>query len=80
MLVRLLPTQLRRKAMFATLAAVLGCGVLATVPAFAASSTAHTVATTTPDGMANLPAKKATESCEDLVEHHQCQRPRGRHR
>jgi feruloyl esterase len=70
MLVHVFPPLIhRKKVVLATLAAVaLSCGVLATAPALAADTT-HTAATTrTVAGMANLPVKKATETCEDLAD------------
>ena len=82
MLVRLFPphqrfplAMFRRKARFATLVAVLSCGALVTTPAFSGQATADTThsvvpATTTnsSSGLAKLPVKKATTSCEDLAD------------
>lgn len=70
MLVHVFPPLIPRKAVLATLAAImLGCGALATAPAFAAGTT-HTIAIITSGvtGMANLPAKKATEPCQELAD------------
>ena len=80
MLVRLFPphqrfplAKFRRKIRFATLVAVLGCGALVATPAFsgqaAADTTYSAVATTSSNsGLANLPVKKATTSCENLAD------------
>jgi hypothetical protein len=62
----------RRKARFAALAVLFGCGALVTVPALSQQATAATthsaVAAASSSGMANLPVKKATISCEDLAD------------
>lgn len=64
------PPTFARKARFATIVAVLGAGVLFAGPSFGGQATATTASTATissDSGLANLPVRKATMSCEELA-------------
>jgi hypothetical protein len=72
-------TTLHRKAAYAAVAVIAGCGALLAPQAFGrqitsaplakdtSGTTAAKVVSTSSSGMANLPAVKATESCADLA-------------
>jgi hypothetical protein len=69
MLVHVFPPLIPRKVLLAALATlVLGGGILATAPALASNTTHTAVVSTTSSGMANLPVKKATETCQELAD------------